>query len=89
MIISGWQTSLSLKSEQKRDFRDIRITIYVYLYMNIENILIIADVKRVRKWEELFLVSDNLDFIPELTELVWNELCEGWVIWQQKDFREG
>jgi phage repressor protein C with HTH and peptisase S24 domain len=50
----------------------------------------IAAVKRVRKWEKGFvLVSDNPDFLPEPTELDWNELCVGRVIWQWKDMREG
>ena len=50
----------------------------------------IAAVKKVRKWNKrIFLVSDNSDFVPEPTELDWNELCVGRVIWQWKDMRKG
>jgi len=50
----------------------------------------IAVIKRVQKWERgFFLMSDNPDFVPEPTELDWNELCLGSIIWQWKNMRGG
>lgn len=48
-----------------------------------------AAVKRVRKWQNGFvLVSDNPDYPPDPVASDWNELCVGRVVWQWKDMME-
>lgn len=42
----------------------------------------IAAVKRVQKWKKGFaLLSANLEYPPELSELDWRDLCVGRAIW--------
>jgi len=49
----------------------------------------IAAIKRIQQWDSGFiLVSDNVtDFPPEITELDWNNLCVGRVVWMWRDIR--
>jgi len=50
----------------------------------------IASVKRIGKWKNGFiLISDNVKYEIEPTDLDWHELCVGRVVWQWKDMREG
>ncbi len=49
----------------------------------------IAAIKRVQQWKSGFiLVSDNpTDFPPEVTDLDWDSLCVGRVVWMWRDIR--
>ena len=45
-----------------------------------------VSIKRVQKWEKGFvLLSDNQNFKPILTELDWNRLCVGRIVWMWRD----
>ena len=47
-----------------------------------------VSIKRVIRWKHGFiLVSDNKDVDPEPTELDWNRLCVGRVVWMWRDIR--
>jgi phage repressor protein C with HTH and peptisase S24 domain len=49
----------------------------------------IASVKRVRKWDNGFLLySDNHKYPPVPTRLDWDLLCVGRVVWMWRDIRD-
>ena len=49
----------------------------------------VSAVKRVQEWKDGFvLISDNPEVAPKVTELDWNKLCVGRVIWMWRSTEE-
>jgi len=48
----------------------------------------VAAVKRIKRWKEGFaLISDKPGISVELSDLDWNRLCVGRVVWMWRDIR--
>jgi phage repressor protein C with HTH and peptisase S24 domain len=49
----------------------------------------IAAVKRIRRSEQGFVIlSENREYLPEITTLDWPDLCVGRVVWMWRSLEE-
>lgn len=70
-----------------REFVDRRI--YVVNYDETENGMPVAGVKRIRQGKQGFvLVSENREYLPEITSLDWRDLVVGRVVWMWRSLEE-
>jgi len=61
----------------------------IYVVRNDTNETPIGAVKRVRKMNSSFvLLSENREYLPEITELDWPDLCVGRVVWMWRSLEE-
>jgi len=58
----------------------------VFVVNTPESCIDMASIKRIKKWEEVFvLLSDNSIYPPALSPLDWNRLCVRRIVWMLRD----
>ncbi len=79
------QGSIVVVDLDDREFVDKRL----YVIMQKEADLMVAAVKRIRRSEQGFVIlSENREYLPEITTMDWPDLCVGRVVWMWRSLEE-
>ncbi len=79
------QGSIVVVDLDDREFVDKKL----YVIMQEEAGVMIAAVKRVRRSEQGFVIlSENREYLPEITTVDWPDLCVGRVVWMWRSLEE-